>query len=140
MSMKQFFTREKANEGKKLMLDNPDGTPSEHFIVIRSVDSDAHQEAAINRDRQYLKAASAESDEEKNQIIKSLRLDVLASLIVDWSLPEKCTPKNARLLLKEAPQIATEIDRHSSNRSFFYESSAIDSVPTSSSKDKTPES
>ncbi|WP_163836873.1 phage tail assembly chaperone [Spartinivicinus ruber] len=117
VSMTDFFTREKANTGIKLPLTLPDGTETEHYLVIRGVDSDFYQEAVNETRRLVLLDAKNKNSEYTN---KEAELTILASLVADWSFDEECTPENIKKFLREAPQIAPKIDSVAGDRSLFF--------------------
>jgi hypothetical protein len=127
--MEQFFTRDKANEGKKLSLVLPDGKPSDEWIVIRSLDSDAYQKASLKRQRLALKTAESDlTDEELDALSMQAGLDVLVSLVADWSFDDPCNEENVRKLLINAPQIKDAIDVAAHKRAFFYAPSSNSSA------------
>lgn len=135
-SMNEFFTRDTANEGKRVYLHSPDGVKTEHWVLVRSVDSDAYEQAKIQRDRALLDAPSSDDDEAYNAFIRETRLNMIASVIAGWSFDEELTPENVRVFLDKAPQIAREIEQLSSSRSFFYTGSASSSAPSRKSASK----
>lgn len=116
MSMEQFFTRQKASEGKRFPLTTPDGQETEHWLQIRSVWSDEFQntKAEIMRDMMGGTTISAVEREAR----------MVAALVADWSFPEPCTPENVTRFMLEAPQIRRAVDTEASNdRRFFTPSS-----------------
>lgn len=120
MSIEQFFTREKANAGIKIPLILPDGKQTEHWLVMRGVDSDAFREAKLEEMRAAAEIAAIANDEERNQAAKEAAIKIVASLVADWSMPEPCTPENVQRLLTNAPQIRDMIDKVASNRALFF--------------------
>ena len=56
----QFHTRAAANEGIKLPLTLPDGTATEEWLQIRSIDSDAFRAAEAASNRRLLEAMASE--------------------------------------------------------------------------------
>ena len=132
----QFYTREPANAGVRVPLFRPDGTPTEHWLQVRGIDSDAFH-AAQAASRQRLMAASANPERISKLDPDEERVILVAALIAAWSFEEPCTPDNVAAFLRNAPQITTEVDRIASNRrSFFVSSSNFSSStlePSSSS-------
>lgn len=127
-TMAAFFTRQKANEGIEFALDYPDGTPSPHLIRIRGVDSDpfrAAQAASFRRLQELL--TNSERKNPSTDEIENERLTVLASLVVSWTFAEPCTSENVVNLLREAPQLAQQIDRIAANRSHFFRNGSTNS-------------
>ncbi len=124
-----FYTREAANTGIRIPLFQPDGKPTEHFLQVRGVDSDAWH-AAQAASRQRLMAASADPAKIEKLDPEEERITLLTALVMGWSFPDACTPEAVRAFLKEAPQIATEIDRIASNRRSFFAGSSNSSTPS----------
>lgn len=129
--MEAFFTRQRANEGVELPLDLPDGTPTRHRIRIRGVDSDQFRaanaesrrrlvELAVNREKATIDPADHETE----------RLRLLASLVVSWTFEVECTSENVITLLREAPQLAEQIDRIAAKRSLFFRNGSPNSSPS----------
>lgn len=125
--MKEFFTREQANAGKVLTLNYPNGEPSDEWIKIRSLDSDAYQKAILKRQRLALKLADLEDEAELDDLSQKAGIDVLVSLVADWSFDEPCNEESVRELLLNAPQIKDAIDLAAHKRAFFYAPSSTSS-------------
>ncbi|CAM3536768.1 hypothetical protein VA7868_03923 [Vibrio aerogenes CECT 7868] len=119
--MNEFFTRQKANEGVRLPLTLPDGTKTEHFLVIRGIDSDAFREAETEAKRQAMELSMIGDEEEKQQAIKDKKLSLVASLVLDWSFEQACSPENVKAFLLEAPQIADQVDQLAARRALFFD-------------------
>lgn len=120
MSMKEFYTRSKANEGTKVPLSLPDGSPTEHWLVIRGVDSDLFRRAEARSKRKAIEIAQIEDDKKREEAIDEEKLGLIAVLIADWSFEEECTRENVLEFLKEAPQIADVVDRVAVSRASFF--------------------
>lgn len=118
--MEQFFTREKANAGTKIPLRRPDGTETEHYLVIRGIDSDAFRDADLKSKRAAVEIAALTDQDEQERRRKEVKLDLVSALIADWSFAEECTPENVKTLLREAPQIADSVDRLAGQRALFF--------------------
>lgn len=124
MSMKEFFTREKANKGIKRFLVYPDGTPSDYYIGIRSQWSDAFQQAKQEAYREDMEAlARGEKVDSTERHIK-----LCASLVAYWNLPEEFTEENLKEWLLESPQIRDMIDRDASRDARFFRQPSSDST------------
>lgn len=124
MSMEQFFTRDKANEGVKVPLSLPDGTPTEHYLVLRSQWSDAFQQA-----RQDSYRADLEALKDGKEIDATERhIAICASLIAGWSFEQELTEANVKKLLREAPQLREMVDRFSSQDARFFGKPSTDSA------------
>lgn len=121
VTMESFFTRARANEGIELPLDMPDGSPTSHRIRIRGVDSDAFRTAQADSRRRLVEIATASEkvdfDADK---MEGERLRMLASLVASWTFEIPCTVENVVSFLREAPQIAQQIDKLSAKRNLFF--------------------
>lgn len=118
--MDDFFTRQKANEGIKLPLSLPDGTETEHFLVVRGVDSDVFREAETEAKRSAMQVAAMEDEAERKGAMADGKLTLVASLVMDWSFDQECTVDNIKAFLHEAPQIADQIDQVAARRTLFF--------------------
>lgn len=132
-SMNEFYTREPANAGKRVMLSRPDGTPTDSWLNVRSRWSDEFRAA---QDKALQEAAKA-SESEREEAIKRLKLDVLASLVASWSFEQPCNAANVREFLENAPQIAERVDKIAGDDVRFFGNGLSDSTlgpsPNSSS-------
>ena len=115
--MGQFHTRTKANEGVKLPLVTPDGGATDHYLMVMGIDSDAFR-AAESLAKRAIIGAGADADIQ--EIAKEAALDVVASLVSGWSFDDELTTDNIKGFLRDAPQIANEIDRIAGDRALFF--------------------
>lgn len=121
VTMESFFTRQRANEGIELSLDMPDGTPTAHRIRIRGVDSDLFRNAQAESRRRLVEiATSSERVTLNTEEMETERLKLLASLVASWTFPQDCSVENVVSFLREAPQIAQQIDKLSAKRNLFF--------------------
>lgn len=118
-SFKDLNTRDSANEGIKIPLTMPDGSETDDFIVIRSIDSDAFRDAEIDGRRAVLRAAEIDDLDERRRLAKESTLNMQVALIKDWSFDEPCTEENIREFLTLAPHIADAIDQLATKRKLF---------------------
>lgn len=127
-SLEQFHTRQKANEGVELPLTLPDGTPTDHVIRIRSVYSDAFRAAdAISR-RKLVEMSIGGEKGKVDEALAEEKLILLANLIISWTFETTLTVESATEFLREAPQIADQIDRLASRRSLFFRNGSTNST------------
>ena len=111
--MDLFKIRDSANDGIKIDLFAPDGKPTEHWLVVRSIWSDDFQSARSEVLRAALedgKKAAAQKGESADKALKEAAVRrqaaLIASLIADWSFKDKpCTEQNKTQFLIDAPQI-----------------------------------
>jgi hypothetical protein len=128
-SPSQFHTRQSANEGIDLPLSLPDGTATEHKIKIRGVDSEVFRKAEIESRRRAMEAAATKGKEgiaPSEQLEE--RLFLIASLVISWSFEQECTIENVKAFLREAPQVADQIDSLAAKRSLFFKKGSVNSV------------
>lgn len=124
VSMDAFHTRDRANEGRKLPLRTPDGKPTEHWLLVRHVWSDAFQkaeEAAMREARETVMGMGEKPDPEAvADVQRASRVRLLASLVAGWSFEAECTPEAAVDFLHKAPQIAESIDKFAGDSKAFF--------------------
>lgn len=132
--MEEFMTRTKANEGHKIPLYAADGRLTAHWVRVRGVDSDAFRKAQ-NRQTRRTAEIAALPQEDREEAIFDATLEMQAALVAEWSFDMACTHDNIKAFLREAPQIAAEIDKFASRRTFFFKTplgSLMPSQPPSS--------
>ena len=127
-TMEAFAIRQRANDGRRVALTLPDGSPTDHWLQIRSQWSDAFRQAREEAMQQVARMAQTGKSELDAALEQSL-LAVRAALVSDWSFDEPCVPDNVRAFLREAPQIAELIDRAGADDQAFF-GNAFASSPT----------
>ena len=137
--MKEFYTRQTANEGVELPLYHPDGTISKHWIRVRGVDSDHFRQAEAKAKRSAVELAQIKNEQERAKAVRRTELECIAALVAGWSFEEmEATHENVVTFLTEAPQIADMINRFAARRAEFFgkksKSSASGSRKKSSSR------
>lgn len=121
MGMEEFFTREKANEGIRVPLYRPDGAETDHWLIVRGVDSDEFRLAeSMTRRKTIREMAEMDSEKDREKAIMGAQTDSAAALIKAWSFDSPCTYESAREFLVNAPQIAGIIMDAITKRSFFF--------------------
>lgn len=127
--MKQFFTREKSNEGIDLPLLLPDGTPTEYFIKIRGADSDHFRHAERESMRKIVDVKTQFADDEKKQqeAFETEKVWLVAQLVIDWNLEEECTEENIIKFFINAPQIMDEVNKTAGDRKTFFKKELVSS-------------
>lgn len=119
--MSDFFTREAANEGIEIPLRLPTGVKTDHWIRIRGVDSDEFRLAETKAVRRNLSIAAMTDENERNKADAENRLELVSALVIAWSFPEECNAENVTNFLRNAPQIADQINTVAASRSRFFE-------------------
>lgn len=128
MKPSDFFTRSKANEGEKLPLSLPDGTPTDEWLLVRGVDSDEVREALDEHRRTVLANAAIESEAERAEANRSAGLKLQCALVMGWSFDADFTSGALEEFFKEAPHLAIEVDNFASNRKRFFRKSSTNSA------------
>lgn len=132
--MKEFYTRQTANEGVQLPLYYPDGTLSEHWLKVRGVDSDHFRRAEAKAKRKAVEMAQIEDEQKRAEAVRETELECIAALVAGWSFPEQATTDNVVNFLREAPQIADMVNRFAARRAEFFGKKSTSSASGSSRK------
>ena len=138
--MKEFFTREAANEGIKLPLFHPDGTASEHWLIVRGIDSDQFRRAESAAKRRAIEFAQIEDIQKRAEEVRSAELECIAALVADWSFPQELTVDNVVMFFREAPQIADEVNRFAARRIDYFRKKSNPSAAGTETKSNSPKS
>lgn len=125
--MEEFFTRDNANEGTKIDLFRPDGTKSDHWLVILGTDSDAYHLTNAKARRALstieIEARLIEDLAQREDFLlgkqKEWEVKIIASLLKSWSFEKEPTEENKIDFLTKAPQIREQINRLSTRRQLF---------------------
>lgn len=132
--MQEFFTRELANEGVKLPLFHPDGSPSEHWITVRGIDSDHFRKKEAESKRDAINLALVTDLDERAKAVRLAQHKCIASLVAGWSFEKEATETNVVSFFEEAPQIADMVNRYASHRASFFSKKSEPSVTGQSRK------
>lgn len=124
-AMSSFFTRENAERGIKVPLALPNGEKTEHYLMIRGVDSVEFQRADQEMRRQVRETLLLPEKEQQLAQEKLVR-ELQASLVISWSFDEPCTIESVSNFFYEAPHIGSAVDRAASNRKLFMTGTAGD--------------
>jgi len=129
-----FHTRARANEGVRLPLYAPDGSPTEHWLQVRHVWSDAFQEANDVAVAEVSEAVlAAQGDLAKIAAAKrEAQIKLWTALVAAWSFDEPCTPENVAAWLREAPQIGKVLDKFAADSKRFFGNDSTSSTAGSS--------
>lgn len=113
--LEKFFTRSRANAGKKLPLQQADGSPSDEWLLVVGAESDA-----------YIGALEDLNEElSSDKVSKATLVKLYARLVIDWSFahgddPVPCTHENVVMFLTESPGVAGEIAQLIRDRKSFF--------------------
>ena len=126
--MDDFSIRQRANDGRRIALSLPDGSPTDHWLQIRSRWSDAFRQARDEAMQQVASVAQA-GKAELEAALEHSTLAVRAALVSAWSFDEPCVAANVQAFLRDAPQIAELVDRAGADDPAFF-GNAFASSPT----------
>lgn len=129
-----FHTRARANEGVRLPLHAPDGSPTEHWLQVRHVWSDAFQEANDAAVAEVSEAVLAAQGDKARiaEVKREAQVKLWASLVAAWSFDEPCTPEAVAAWLREAPQIGKVLDKFAADSKRFFGNGSTSSTAGSS--------
>jgi hypothetical protein len=139
MSSKDYYTRDRANEGATLHLETPEGENKGDWIKVAGIDSDHFRRAKADHNRRMVAIAGmgseAKSEKEKAEAASAKRaaieascISLTAALILDWSFKdEEPTLAAVENLLTKAPQLVSAIDEFAGNRHRFFASASMSS-------------
>lgn len=120
MRKEDFYTVPKANAGVKFPLTLEDGSDSGHWLLIRGIDSDAFRKSRMNAARAIRDLPEDATEQARADAMDEAILENLSALVAGWSFDEELTPEAVRDFLKNAPHIASAIDRAAADRSRFF--------------------
>lgn len=131
-TLEDFFTADKAEEGRKLPLYLPDGTKTDHWMLVRGIDSASFKRAEAKAKREGAKLAGEGDADDKIETINELQRKCVASLVADWSFDIPCTEEEIVKLFEKAPQIEDAVNTFAARRTLFFAKES--KVSTSGSK------
>ena len=125
--MEEFFTRDNANEGTQIDLFRPDGSKSDHWLVILGTDSDVYHLTNAKARRALstieIEARMIEDVGKREDFLlgkqKEWEIKIIASLLKSWSFDKEPTEENKIDFLTNAPQIREQINKLSTRRQLF---------------------
>jgi hypothetical protein len=120
MSMTEFYTSQSAEDGVVLPLYKPDGSKSDHTIKIRGVDSEVFRIAEALAKRRAVDVGRLTDENDRAAAALNARIELAASLVIDWTFDEKCNHANVVKFFQNAPQIVDMVDRIAGDRSLFF--------------------
>lgn len=128
MKIEQLFTRTVANEGTRMFVSLPDGTPTEEWILVLHEDSDKF---SLARDMMMRTLSELSGLEGEERVLKASqrRVQLTAAMVGDWSFETPCTPENIIKLLTESPTLREKIDKFGSDQRNFFKKSQTTSAP-----------
>lgn len=131
--LSDFHTREAANEGIKVPLSLPNGAKTDHYLMIRGIDSDEFRSANVKQQRELINLAELSAEEREKRLDKS-GVELVSSLVFGWSFDEEFNQKNLIEWLENSPQITDMIDRIASQRGLFIKKKPVSSTNSQGTK------
>ncbi len=109
MNPQDFYTREMAEKGVKFLLDLPDGTKSDEWLLVVGAESARYEKA--HREVVKLILDGADPAEQGDRL--------LSSLIIGWSFDTDCTPESVLEFFQNSKYIKVDVDRFVVKRANF---------------------
>ena len=116
----KYFTRSRANAGVILNIKTPEGGDAGDWLRVLGVDSDAFRDAKTATHRNLMVIAQMPTPEERKAATVDEELRLTATLVSGWSFDDPCTETSVLDFLREAPQVARQIDDLVYNRDRFF--------------------
>ncbi len=125
VAMGAFSIKKQSEEGVKMPLTLPDGSPTEHYLTVRGADSSSFRKAQARSHRgalDLLKLQKAKKLDPGDLAMRQAKVqrDLISNLIAGWSFEEECTPERVSSFLDEAPQIEEKVNEVAADRSLFF--------------------
>jgi hypothetical protein len=120
-ALADFFTLSALEAGKKLPLTLPDGTETEHYLIVIGADAPAARRRLLEitregRDRDETKMSTdAIYDINMTNTIK-----YRSSLVTGWSFDAPFSREAVAELIEQNPGLSQDIEQFSSNRARFF--------------------
>ena len=119
MPKSDFYTRDNANNGIKMPLLAIDGSPTDEFLLIAGIDSDAFIASNAEAMRGAMLLAEVEDGEVKDSLIRMEKVKLVASLVKGWSFDEEATEEAVIQFFIDAPQVMDQVNQKAAQRSEF---------------------
>lgn len=134
-SIKSLYTREAANTGITIKVVGPDGKETGDTIKVRGADSDVFQRAMRKGRREMLAFLESKGDKVRGtdayqEFVDKQKLELQATLVMEWSFEEPCTAENVIALFTNAPDVAAQVDEAAGKRDRFASTLPKVSEPT----------
>jgi hypothetical protein len=120
-ALADFFTLPALEAGKKLPLTLPDGTETEHYLIVIGSDAPAARRRLLELSREdRSRDKSKMSDDELYDIETANTIKYRSSLVTGWSFDTPFSKEAVSELLAQNPGLSQEIELLASNRSRFF--------------------
>lgn len=120
-ALSDFFTLTALEAGKKLPLTLPDGTETEHYLIVIGADAPAARRRLLEiaregRDRDDAKMSA----DEVYDINSTNTIKYRSSLVTGWSFDAPFSQAAVAELIEQNPGLSQDIEHFASNRSRFF--------------------
>lgn len=136
-TMESFNVKAKSEEGIEMKLSLPDGTETEHYLVIRGSDSPTFKKALARNQRKQMELMKLQSNGKKKVDAGAMAMkqeknqrELVATLVVGWSFAEDCTPEAVSKFFENSPQIQEQVDEVAAERRHFFNKPSNNSANT----------
>jgi len=104
-SLADFNTRDRAEEGTRVDLLLPNGSPSGEWVQVRSYMATVAQQARFDVERRRAEKGDKLSYDDTQRLEAESR----AALVKAWSFEDPCTPENVKAWLYNSQTVANQI-------------------------------
>lgn len=115
--MSDFYTNKSAELGVKYYLYLPNGEKTDHYLIIKSINSKDYQRELSNYANKLLAMKMNGNVNGFDAIEEKLKL--AAKLVKDWSFSDECNYDEVLRFLKNAPQVIDGIEAIANDLSLF---------------------
>ena len=115
-----FFTVPKSVAGRKLYLSLPDGTPTEHYLLVLGIEAPAAHAAIVESARPLRGIAADLDDDAKTALNEQANLQFRSGLVIGWSFAAAHSREAVTELLTNRPEFGPQIERFSNDRRLFF--------------------
>lgn len=120
-ALSDFFTLPALEAGKKLALTLPDGTETDHYLIVIGSDAPAARRRLLELSREGRgRDESKMSSDEVYTINEVGTIKYRSSLVTGWSFDAPFSQEAVAELLQQNPGLAQEVEAFASNRARFF--------------------
>lgn len=123
-SINSLFILKDAEDGKPMDVLFPNGKKTGETITVLGSDSESFRAAMAVARREEIDAMGDGDNKTKPEILAKkqdeIKINLIASLVKDWSFDEPCEKESVIKLFKNAPYILEQVDSFAANRRNFF--------------------
>lgn len=120
MKSSDLFTRQAANDGRRLEIPLPDGSPSGEWLHVLHSDSDAFRAKWADLMARAAQLPPDAAQDGRKRLLDAAMMELLASLVSGWSLEDEFSEAAVIDLLRNSPYIHDWLERKTSDASLFF--------------------